>query len=99
MNVVNVSRIIRRAGGKPKKLVTVITDSTTQVLAAQKHGVQIGWLIYRCEPSKEPPHVKQCFKCQSYAVSGNACKNELLYLPCSGQHTVKQCTEPKNQVC
>ena len=64
MNVVKVPRIISRASGKPTKLIRKITDSTNHVLAAQKHGVKIGWLIYRCEPSKEPPYVKQCFKCQ-----------------------------------
>ena len=61
MNVVEVSRIISRAIGKPTKLIRVITYSTNHVLAAQKHGVKIGWLNYRCQPSKEPPHVKQCF--------------------------------------
>ena len=54
MNVVKVSGILSRASGKPTKLIRVITDSTNYVLAAQKHGVKIGWLIYRCEPSKEP---------------------------------------------
>ena len=39
MKVVKVSRIIRRASGKPKKLIRVITDSTNHVSAAQKHGV------------------------------------------------------------
>ena len=62
MNVVKVSRIISRASGKLAKLIRVITDSTNHVLAAQKHGVKIGWLFYRCQPSKEPPHVKQCFR-------------------------------------
>ena len=46
MNVVNVSRIISRASGKPTKLIRVITDSTNHVLAAQKHGVKVGCLIY-----------------------------------------------------
>ena len=95
MNVVKVSRIMSRASGKPKKLIRVITDSTNHVLAAQKHGVKIGWLIYRCEPSKEPPHVKQCFKCQKYGHYAIQCKNEQRCLRCSGQHTVKQCAEPK----
>ena len=95
MHVVKVSRIISRASGKPTKLIRVITDSTNHVLAAQKHGVKIGWLIYRCEPSKEPPHVKQCFKCQKYGHSAIECKNEQRCLRCSGQHTLKQCAEPK----
>ena len=95
MNVVKVSRIISRASGKLKKLIRVITDSTNHVSAAQKHGEKIGWLIYRCEPSKEPPHVKQCFKCQKYVHSTIECKNEQRCLRCSGQHTIKQCAEPK----
>ena len=95
MNVVKVSRIINQASGKPKMLIRVITDSTNHVLAAQKHGVKIGWLFYRCEPSKEPPHVKQCFRCQKYGHSAIECKNEQRCLRCSGQHTVKQCAEPK----
>ena len=76
MNVVKVSRIIRRASGKITKLIRVITDSTNHVLAAQKHGVKIGWLISRCEPSKGPPHVKQCFTCQKYGHCAIECKNE-----------------------
>ena len=75
MNVVKVSKIMSRASGKPTKLIKVITDLTNHVLAAQRHGVKIGWLIYRCEPSKEPPHVKQCFKCQKYGHSAIKCKN------------------------
>ena len=63
----------------------------------KKHGVKIVWLIYRCEPSKEPPHVKQCFKCQKYGHSAIKCKNEQRCLRCSGQHTVKQCAEPKDK--
>ena len=95
MNVVKLTMIISRASVKPAKLVRVIIDSTYHILAAQKHGVKIGWLIYRCEPSKEPPHVKQCFKCQKYGHSAIECKNEQRCLRCSGQHTVKQCAEPK----
>ena len=95
MNVVKVSRIISRACGKPTKPIRVKTNSTNHVLAAQKHGVKIGWLIYRCEPSKEPPHVKQCFKCQKYGHSAIECKNEQRCLRCSSQHTLKQCAEPK----
>ena len=95
MNVVKVSRIISRASGKPTKFIRVITDSTNHVLAAKKHGVKIGWLIYRCETSKESPHVKQCFKCQKYGHSAIECENEQRCLRCSGQHTVKQCAEPK----
>ena len=100
LNVVKVSRIIRRASGKSTKLIRVITDSANHVLAAQKHGVKIGWLIYRCEPSKEPLHVKQCFKCQKNGHSAIECKNEQRCLRCSGQHTVKQCAEPtENAKC
>ena len=95
MNVVKVSRIISRASGKPTKLIRVIRDSTNHVLAAQKHGVKIGWLIYRCEQSKEPPHVKQCFKCQKEGHSAIECKNEQRCLRCSGQHAAKQCAKPK----
>ena len=69
MNVVNVSRIISRASGTPTKLIRVIKNSTNHVLAAQRRGVKIGWLFYRFEPSKEPPHVKQCFKFQKYGLS------------------------------
>ena len=95
MNIVKVSRIISLASCKTTKLIRVITDSTNNVLAAQKQGVKIGWLIYRCEPSKEPPHVKQCFKCQKNGHSVIVCKNKQRCLRCSGQHTVKECAEPK----
>ena len=66
MNLVKVSKIISRGSSKPTNLIRVITDSTNYVLPARKHGVKIGWLIYRLEPSKEPTHVKQCLKCQKY---------------------------------
>ena len=95
MNVVKVSKIISGASGKPTKLIRVTTDSTNHVLAAQKYGVKIGWLIYRCEPSKEPPHVKKYFKCQKYGHSDIECKNDQRCLQCSGQLTVKQCAETK----
>ena len=76
MNVVKVSRIISRSIGKPTKLIRVIKDSTNHVLAAQKHSVKTGWLIYRCEPSKDSPHAKQCFKCRKYGHSAIECKDE-----------------------
>ena len=97
LNVVKVSRIISRSSGKPTKLIRVITDSTNHFSAAQKHGVNIGWLIYRCEPSKESPNVKLCFKCQNYGHSANKCKSQQRRLQCSSQHTVKQYTEPKEK--
>ena len=62
MNVNKVTRITSRATGQPKKLIRVITDSNNHVSAAQKHGVKIGWQLYRCEAGREPPHVMQCFK-------------------------------------
>ena len=37
------------------------------------------------------------FKCQKYGQSANECKNEQRCLQCSGQHRVKQCTEPKEK--
>ena len=76
MTVAKVSRIISRSNGKPTNLISVITDSTNLVLAVQKHGVKIGWQIYRCETSKAPPHVKQGFKCKKYGHSANECSNE-----------------------
>ena len=97
MNVVKVTRIISRASGKPTKLIRGLTDSTNHVSAAQKHGVMIGWLIYRCEPSKDPPQVKQCFKCQEFGHCANECLNEQRCLRCSGQQTVEQCTEPREK--
>ena len=97
MNVVKVTKIISRASGKPAKLIRVLTDSINRVPAAQKHDVMIGWLICRCEPSKGPPQVKQCFKCQEFGHSANECKNEQRFLGCTGQQTVKQCTEPKER--
>ena len=97
MNVIKVSRIISLASEKPTKLIRVIKDSINHVLAAQKHGVKIGWLIYRCEINTEPPHVKQCFNCWKNGHSAKECKNEQHCMRCSGQHTVKQCTEPKKE--
>ena len=61
MNVSKVTRIKSRATGQPTKLIRVLTDSNKHVSAAQKHGVRIGWLLYRCEASREPPHVMQYF--------------------------------------
>ena len=64
MDVTEVSRITSRATGQSTKLIRVITESNNQVNAAQKHGVKVGWQLHRCEASREPPHVMQCFKCQ-----------------------------------
>ena len=62
MNVNKVTRITSRATGQPTKLIRVITDSNNHVSAAKKHGVKLGWQLYQCEASREPPHVMQCFK-------------------------------------
>ena len=68
MNVSKVTRITSRATGQPTKLIRVITDSNNHVSAAQKHGVKIGWQLYRCEASREPPHVRQFFKSQQFGL-------------------------------
>ena len=81
MNAVKVSRTISGASSKPTKVIRVITDSRNHVLAAQKHGVKIGWLICRCEPSKEPPHVRQCLECRKHGHSAIECKNEQRFCP------------------
>ena len=69
MNVTKVSQITSRTTGQPTKLIGVITESNNQVNAAQKCGLKIGWQLYRCEASREPPHVMQCFKCQKFGHS------------------------------
>ena len=100
MNVIKVLRITSRATGKPTKLIRVITDCSNHLTAAIKHGVKIGWLLHRCEPSKELPHIKQCFKFQKFGHSASDCKDELRCLRCAGKHTVKSCNESKEQaVC
>ena len=95
MNVSKVTRITSRATGQPTKLIRVITDSNNHVCAAQKHGVKIGWQLYRCEASREPPHVRQCFKCQQFGHSAKECRNAIRCLRCSQEHSVKECTVQK----
>ena len=68
INVIKVFRITSRATEKPTKLIHVLTDCSNHVRAATKHGVKIGWVLHRCEPSKEPPHIKKCFKCQKFGL-------------------------------
>ena len=95
MNVSKVTRITSRATGQPTKLIRVITDSNNHVSAAQKHGVKIGWQLYRSEASREPPHVMQCFKCQQFGHSAKECSNATRCLRCSQKHSVKECTVQK----
>ena len=97
MNVIKVLRITSRATEKPTKLIRVITDSSNHLTAAVKHGVKIRWVLHGCEPSKEPPQVKQCFKCQKFGHSASDCKDELRCLRCAGKHTVKSCNELKER--
>ena len=68
VNVAKVSRITSRATGQQTKLKRVIIESNNQVNAAQKHCVKIDWQLYRCETSREQPHLLQVFKCQNLAT-------------------------------
>ena len=95
MNVSKVTRITSRATDQPTKLIRVLTDSNDHVSAAQKHGVKIGWQLYRCEASREPPHVMQCFKCQQFGHSAKECRNATRCLRCSQEHSVKEYTVQK----
>ena len=76
MNAIKVLRITSRATGKPTKLIRVLTDCSNHVTAAIKHGVKIGWVLHRCKPSKELPHIKQCFNCEKFGHSASDCKGE-----------------------
>ena len=96
INATKVSRITSRATGQPTKLTRLITESNNQVNAAQKHGVKIGWQLYRCESSREPPHVMQCFKCQNFGHSARDFTNAIRCLRCSQDHSVKKCTVAKD---
>ena len=54
-NAMNVTKSFTNnnsSKGHPTKLIRVITESSNQVNAAQKHGVKIGWQLYRCEASR-----------------------------------------------
>ena len=88
MDVKKVSRITSRATGQPTKVIRVITESNNQVNAAQKHGVKIGWQLHRCEASREPPHVMQCFKCHKFGHSAKDCTNATRCLRSSHEHSV-----------
>ena len=74
-------------------------NKKNQVAAAEKHGVKIGWLLYRCASSKELPHVKQFFKGPIYGHFVNECTNEQQCLQSSGKDAVKQWIEPKAAKC
>ena len=95
MNVTKVSQITSRATGQPRKLIRVITEPNIKVNAAQKHGVKVGWQLYRCEASREPPHVMQCFKCQKFGHSARDFTNAIRCLRCSQDRSVKECTVAK----
>ena len=88
-------QITSRAIGKPTKLIWVITDCSSHVTAVVKHGVEIDWVLHRCESSKEPTKIKQCFKCQKCGHPASDCKEELGCLRCTGKHT--SCNESKEQ--
>ena len=80
------------------KFRIVVTESNNQISAAQKHGVKIGWQLYRCEASREPPHVMQCFKCQKFGFQmsfNEGCSNAIRCLRCSQNHSVRECTVAK----
>ena len=85
-NVIRVLRITSRATGIPTNLIRVIIDCSNHVTAAVKHGVKIGWALYCCEPSKKPPHIKQCFECQKFGHSASDCKDKWRSLRCAGKH-------------
>ena len=95
INATKVLRITSRATGQPTKLIRVITESNNQVNAAQKHGVKIGWQLYRCEASREQSHVMQCFKCRKFGHSARDCTNAFRCLGCSQDHSVKECSVAK----
>ena len=100
MNVVKLSRILSRGSGKPTKPIRVIRDSTNHVLAAQKHGVKIGWLTSRELNRVKSRHMLKYASSVRNMDTPQMSKNEQRCMRCSGQHTVKQCTEPKkSQVC
>lgn len=92
-----VSRIISRATGKPTKLFRVVTSNEAQCQAAVRSGVQIGWQKYRCEPSKKPPNIQQCFKCQGFGHFAKECQQDQKCLRCSGNHLLKDCKVEKDK--
>ena len=88
MKVIKVLRITSRATGKPTKLIRVITGCSNQVTVAVNYGVKKGGVLLRCEPSKEPPQIKQFFKCQKLGHFASDCKDEMRCFRCAGKNTV-----------
>ena len=100
MNVTKVSRITSRATDQPTKLISVITESNRQVEADQKWRQirLVGWQLYRCEASREQPHVGQFFKSQKFDHSAKESSNAIRFLRCSQNLSVRDCIVSKHQM-
>lgn len=95
-----ISRIVSRATNQPTKLIRVFTTNPEHALSAVKHGVYLGFQRHRCEESNKKPNVQQCFKCQGFGHMAKNCEQNVKCLRCSGNHTLKECTTPKdNPIC
>jgi hypothetical protein len=71
-------------------LLKAKTSNQKSLEDALKHGVKIGFTIYRVEHEKK---VHQCFKCQKFGHSASECRNQVQVCPkCTGHHSLKDCT-------
>lgn len=93
----DVSRIVSRATNQATKLIRVFTANPQHALSAVKHGVYLGFQKHRCEESTQKPTIQQCFKCQGYGHMAKECAKELKCLRCSGEHSLKDCKQPKEE--
>lgn len=98
--IIDIIRIIKKKDNKPLQVCKLVINSQEKFNELLANGLHIGATRFRVEEWNGPPPISQCHKCQKLGHHSKNCTSPHHICPiCTGQHSLKDCTNRANEKC